>query len=230
MKKKIEERLDAIEKKIDRLFETGLTRVAILQDKSGSMSGKESDVIGGFNAYIDRLREEDNPEKIRVTVAQFDTAYEVQYENASLSEIGGLEYSVRGGTALYDAFGRTIKALEKELRPQDKAIVVIITDGWENSSVEYNQSQIKALVESKQGEGNWTFVYLGADIDAFSGGTSIGIFGGNTFTFSGVKYNNMYQSLAGATSGLSSSNVTSTRTIVQDYNLSDEDKDEDEYK
>ena len=53
-----------------------------------------------------------------------------------------------------------------------KVIFVITTDGLENASKEYKKEQVKKLIENHS---NWEFMYIGANIDSYAEGTSIGI-------------------------------------------------------
>ena len=115
-----------------------------IMDRSGSMSGSEADTIGGFNSFIQQeIKKELNT---RVTTILFDHDYEVLYERKPIHEVPELtdrEYWVRGSTALLDAIGRTINTLDKKI--DNKTLVVIMTDGYENSSREYTKEQIKNL-------------------------------------------------------------------------------------
>ena len=134
-----------------------------IMDRSGSMSGSEADTIGGFNSFIQKeIKKELNT---RVTTILFDHDYEVLYERKPIHEVPKLtdrEYWVRGSTALLDAIGRTINTLDKKI--DNKTLVVIMTDGYENSSREYTKEQIKNLISNH----NWEFIYIGADIDSYA--------------------------------------------------------------
>ena len=139
-------------------------------DRSGSMYGSEEDTIGGFNSFIDKEKVKEG--NTRVTTILFDHGYEVLYKRKSICDVSKLtrkEYFVRGSTALLDAIGRTITTLDKEI--DNKVLFVIMTDGMENSSVEFSKSQIKSMI----GSHNWEFLFIGADIDSYSEARSIGI-------------------------------------------------------
>lgn len=143
--------------------------VIFLLDRSGSMGGIEKDTIGGYNSYIDSQR----GKNVKVTTILFDDKYEVLHNREDVDNIKKLtnkEYYVRGCTALLDAIGKTIKTLES--KNPNKVIFFITTDGYENASKEYNKSQIKELIESHK---DWKFMYIGADIDSYSEGRSLGI-------------------------------------------------------
>ena len=140
-----------------------------LLDRSGSMSGMESDTIGGYNSYLKGIRNQN----ARVTTVLFDDKYEMitKRENASnVKKMNNKTYYTRGSTALLDAIGKTIKYMDEQ--NTNKVIFIITTDGLENSSIEYNKGQIKELI---QGHKNWEFIYIGADIDSYEEAQSIGI-------------------------------------------------------
>lgn len=141
-----------------------------LIDRSGSMYGSEEDTIGGFNSFIEKEKGKEG--NTRVTTILFDHGYEVLYKRKSIHDVKELtknEYFVRGSTALLDAIGRTITTLDKEI--DNKVLFVIMTDGMENSSVEFSKPQIKSMV----GNHNWEFIFIGADIDSYGEAASIGI-------------------------------------------------------
>lgn len=143
--------------------------VVFLLDRSGSMGGIEKDTIGGYNSYIDSQR----GKNVKVTTILFDDKYEVLHNREDVDNIKKLtnkEYYVRGCTALLDAIGKTIREMED--KNPNRVMFVITTDGYENASKEYNKSQIKELIESHK---DWKFMYIGADIDSYSEGRSIGI-------------------------------------------------------
>jgi len=138
-------------------------------DRSGSMYGSEEDTINGFNAFVEKQAAKNH--NILVTVVLFDGKYEVLYARKPISEVKPLtskEYYVRGSTALLDAIGRTVNTYRGEV---NHAMCIITTDGYENSSREFNRAQIKDIVENS----GWEFVYIGADIDAYAEASHIGI-------------------------------------------------------
>ena len=140
-----------------------------IMDRSGSMCGSEKDTIGGFNSFIQKeIKKELNT---KVTVVLFDHEYEVLYKRKPIHEVPELtdkEYWVRGSTALLDAIGRTINTLDKEI--DNKTLVVIMTDGYENASHEYTKQQIQNLISNH----NWEFLYIGADIDSYAEAANFG--------------------------------------------------------
>ena len=146
--------------------------VVFLLDRSGSMQGSEKDTIGGYNSYLNKQR--NNKYNTKVTTVLFDNEYELLIKRKDIREVKDLtdkEYYVRGCTALYDAIGRTITTLDKELKG-NKVLFVITTDGLENASNEYTKSKVKKLIEKHS---DWEFLYIGANIDSYAEGSAIGI-------------------------------------------------------
>lgn len=145
--------------------------VVFLLDRSGSMSGMEADTIGGYNSYLEKQKS--NGYKTKITTVLFDDQYEILNMREDLEKVKKLtdkEYYVRGCTALYDAIGKTIKTIENSAN--DKVLFVITTDGLENSSREYNKRSVNELINKHK---NWEFMYIGANIDSYAEGQSIGI-------------------------------------------------------
>lgn len=164
------------------------TQIICILDRSGSMSNIMDDSIGGFNTFIKQQKE--LPDKATLTVALFDEKYELLYDDIDINkvkEITDKDWYPRGTTALYDAIGKTINDVKQNHRKlgveaPSKVLVCIITDGYENASREYTQSDIQQLIENCE-KNDWNFIYLAANQDAFSVGSSFGISGGNTYTY-----------------------------------------------
>lgn len=157
------------------------TELIFILDRSGSMGGLESDTIGGFNATISDQKKIDG--ETRVTTILFDNFFEVLHDRINLQDLEPLtekEYFVRGSTALYDAVAlgiRKIANVQKRVKPEgraDKVIMVITTDGYENSSRETNAATLHKMIDDCKKDG-WEFLFLGADIDAQAAAGSIGI-------------------------------------------------------
>ncbi|MBO7692382.1 MAG: VWA domain-containing protein [Methanobrevibacter sp.] len=138
-------------------------------DRSGSMSGSETDTINGFNAFIEKQAVKNH--NIRVTTILFDDKYQVLYSRKPISEVKALtekEYYVRGCTALLDSIGKTVNSYKNEV---GSAMCIITSDGYENASREYDRDQIRNIIENC----GWEFVFIGADIDSYTEASRIGI-------------------------------------------------------
>lgn len=155
--------------------------IGYVLDMSGSMSDGGSDVPGGVANYIDSTKKEIPDASFTLTI--FDTVFETWVDSLPLSAINGKElvrkYQPRGGTALYDAVGDTIEKIKRQMRAGDRAIVVITTDGEENSSRVENEKSINKKIKKLQKSGDWTFVFIGTEIDAWDAARKIGIYDGN---------------------------------------------------
>ncbi|WP_293893748.1 MULTISPECIES: vWA domain-containing protein [unclassified Sphaerochaeta] len=158
-----------------------MTELVFILDKSGSMSGLESDTIGGFNAMLDKQKRVEG--ECFITTALFDNTYELLHNRLPIKAVKAItekEYCVGGSTAVLDAIGRTVHTIEnaqKHLQAEyqaEQVLVVIITDGQENASREYGPDAIKDLIKAKQQE-KWEFIFLGANIDAIETATNLGI-------------------------------------------------------
>ena len=159
-----------------------LTEVVFILDRSGSMSGLESDTIGGFNSMIERQRKEEG--EVYISTVLFDDRTEVIYDRVPVSKVEPMndrQYYVRGCTALLDALGGAIhhianihKYAREEDRPA-KTIFVITTDGYENASRIYDYRKVKSMVEKEQEKHGWEFIFLGANIDAIQEAGKFGI-------------------------------------------------------
>lgn len=159
------------------------TIVNFVLDKSGSMSSVQSATISGFNEYVGTLKA-DKKNSYEFTLTLFDTETKMPYEGVAISKIKDLDtesYAPAGNTALYDAVCRTINSV-KETKGQ-KVITVIMTDGEENSSREFNEKHMRDLIAEKEKKGNWTFVYLGANQDSYAKAAQFGFNPMNTSNF-----------------------------------------------
>lgn len=143
--------------------------IVFILDRSGSMSGIEKDTIGGYNSYL--MSQKDN--NIKVTTILFDDKYEVLNDRTPIKNVKKLtnkDYFVRGSTALLDAIGKSINYIDS--KNSNKALFIITTDGYENSSREFSREKIKEMIKLHD---NYEFMYIGADIDSYKEGASLGI-------------------------------------------------------
>lgn len=141
----------------------------IVLDQSGSMAGLAKATIDGFNSMV--KNEVDQADgNTYITLSTFSDYVSVRYvgEKAKkVSKLGTVENSYRpnGMTALFDAVGTSILGAEKWLENHPgfcgKVVTIIWTDGFENSSKEWNRNSINELIEKKQSKG-WVFQFLGS--------------------------------------------------------------------
>jgi len=166
------------------------TSINVIIDASGSMLGLTHDTINSFNAFLKEQKE--FPGEAVFTLCTFNTDYRLPHDFVKLAGVPNLDnkaYKPSGGTALLDAMGTTIDSVGRKLaampeaeRPS-KVIFLIITDGHENSSHRYSAAQIKSMVEHQKDVYSWEFVFMGANIDAISAGTNLGISAHNTLNY-----------------------------------------------
>lgn len=164
--------------------------ITVVLDRSGSMECLTNEVIGAFNTFVDEQKQVEG--EATFTLIQFDDHYEVNCKAINIQDVSHLDettYVPRGMTALFDAVGRTILSTGKRLstmaepdRPE-KVIFLIQTDGEENASKKFTLDQIKAMIKEQQEVYSWEFVFLGANIDAISVATDIGILQGRALKY-----------------------------------------------
>ena len=165
-----------------------------LLDRSGSMETCRVDTIGGFNAFVSDQKTLGG----KLTLVQFDHEIKNVYEDTPLGDVAPLTtetFQPRGSTALMDAIGRTIKAHESKTG----VVFIIQTDGGENSSHKYTKAHIKDLIEQKTKDG-WTFMYLGANQDAFAEAGSMGIAPTATLHYDVTRTPDAFRNLSAAVS------------------------------
>lgn len=189
------------------------TEIICIIDKSGSMSSIKSDAIGGFNEFLREQKEIEDDTKI--TVNLFDSNFNKLYESLPVNEAVELDdtnYRPSSMTALYDAIGKSINEaedrFEKEGNP-DRVLVVILTDGMENRSEEYNQEGIFKMIEEKSDK-DWEFIFLAANQDAMKTAKGLNIKGGNSMNFaaSGDGVKTVYSQMSSTVKSYRSSKKT----------------------
>jgi O6-methylguanine-DNA--protein-cysteine methyltransferase len=164
------------------------THIICVLDRSGSMGSIIGDSIGGFNEFLKQQKA--LPGEATITVHLFDDKHDCIYDYVDIKNAQELTRAVwypRGTTALYDAIGRAINkdkarfvGMGKEA--PSKVLVCVVTDGLENASTEFRKEDIQKLIKGCEVD-DWNFIYLAANQNAFAVGTSFGISGGNTITY-----------------------------------------------
>lgn len=158
-----------------------VTELVFILDRSGSMSGLESDTIGGFNSLLKKQKAQDG--ECFVTTVLFSNDSETVHDRLpldSVPEMTANDYVVGGCTALIDAIGETIEHIakvHKYLRDEDvpaHTVFAIMTDGMENASRRFSSREVKKMIERRKEEG-WEFLFIGANIDAVETAGRFGI-------------------------------------------------------
>lgn len=224
-----------------------LTELVCIIDRSTSIktNGLIKSTIEGFNSLLEKQKNE--PGMAKMTVVLFDGdrynpqyAYDIIHDGVDINlvkELNEYDYVPRGMTALYDAIGKTIDTIKTRQMntPNDerasKIIVAILTDGEENSSVEYNKETIKTMIEELEREHGWVFLFLGAGIDAMSAGVNIGISKSNTLSFNSTDFEtkNTYlrlNTVISRTRGLSNAHYNASKSDLMSviYETTDDDQ------
>lgn len=230
-KKRLEAKIKKLDKEIDRIKKGEFVpddgtlsdkdddegddpshlNVIFLLDESGSMSSCKDQTISGFNEYIQTLQKE--KKKINVSLTKFSsTNVNIVYSNVPISKVSLLtndSYSPSGDTPLYDAIGRTVNQ-DKENK---KTLFIILTDGEENASKEYHRDDIVNLIKEQEKTG-WSFVYLGADQNAWGHAQHLGILhSGNVLSYKSMDTHKMYGCLADQTIGYAHSSSLTTKNF-----------------
>jgi hypothetical protein len=185
----------------------------MIVDRSGSMQSIRDDTEGGLRAFVDRQLKGVNGDKRTVSFYQFDNIHDTVYDFDLLEKVKNYTLVPRNSTALLDAcgfaiteVGEKLAAMTEDRRP-GYVMVVIATDGMENSSHEYTRKQIREMIEHQQERYNWKFTYIGANQDSFTEARGMGIPLAATL--------NYYPSSTGTSSSWSSAaNAVSAGTVT----------------
>ena len=145
-------------------------------DASGSMSGEISEVLDELNRQLKDLKVKwlDTSRPCRVTIVKFDTDYVVLRDHEYIQDVNLItedEYYAGGMTSLYDAIGLSVKRADARIdfqvrRGNAEALVVVFTDGGENSSREFRGSDIQSLLRDYQERDGWEIALIGTDMSA----------------------------------------------------------------
>jgi len=168
--------------------------VKFLLDVSGSMQGKEEEMVYGVNNLLKTIRKDYDPNECQISVEFHIFDHELRFlKEASLFRnpfINVDDYAVRGSTALYDSLATVID------KSPDGAIIVIATDGMDNQSREHTPDSIKAKIADAEKKRNIEFVFVAEGPDAFTGGAHIG------FANTGIHTTNIASSFVGMPNGV----------------------------
>ena len=160
------------------------TYITFVLDETGSMSSVKQETIVGFNSYIKELKKE--LKDVKFSFMKFDSVeMNWVYKDVDLlfvKKLNDKNYNPRSMTPLWDAFGLAIKDMEqKKLKENDKIIITVLTDGFENASKEFTPEDVASMIKKHK---DWAINFLGANMDAWGDvGRRLGMFMGATMTF-----------------------------------------------
>jgi len=207
------------------------TNITLVVDRSGSMSSIRTDMEGALSQFIKEQAK--LPGSANVTLWTFDSSVEKIFSDVEISKVENIKIEPRGMTAMHDGIGKAVnhlltspatmrhdsfqkvavkygnEDLYKKVTDVTN-IVVIVTDGGENSSYEYTLATSKALVAQAQ-EMGVEFVFLGANQNAVLTASGYGIGANSTITYGANSrgVNNVSASLGSYTTSLRSTGVAS---------------------
>lgn len=167
----------------------------LILDRSGSMSDCTDSTISGFNEqirFIQSLPLSFPKQQFFVSLVLFNHEIDEIFsgrEPGIVPLLNRQSYVPKGSTKLLDAIGRSVESLKENILDEIEsgeatAIVSILTDGYENSSLEYDYEGIRKMITGLEKSGKWTFTFLGADIDAIAESSKMGIRENNAMSFS----------------------------------------------
>ncbi len=157
-------------------------------DESGSMASQQNVVISGFNEQIETMKMEQKEKDVEylVTLVKFSYEPKFVYKDVPVNDVKPLTietYKPGGATALLEAIGNTIDTAQIG---ESDTVVTIFTDGQENASRTWKKNAIKILIDIRQRENKWGFVFFGANFDAFADAASIGIANAVNYTMNNM--------------------------------------------
>lgn len=186
------------------------SHVIFVLDDSGSMQSCREATISGYNEFLQAQK----ADAIKTNIPTFISLYKFDGHNVgcvfnrvAVNAVDNLtenSYNPQGTTNLYDAIGTVMVQINQQLAQhkkdtRDSIIITILTDGAENASRTYSNQAIKQMVEKAEGK-NWGFMFLGANIDAFAAGSSLGFGMNNTMQYDTKSMGNTIRSAAAMTS------------------------------
>lgn len=149
-------------------------KIVIILDESGSMEDVKESMIKSINDLIKEQKQVTEGKPTTLTLVKFNNIIKRVIEDKPLNEVQYLtsnDYKPNGSTALYDCIGNTIQRFKN----QKDVLMVIVTDGQENASRDYDNRDVTKMIEDKKKYDGWTYVYLSCDIGTFAQGNSIGL-------------------------------------------------------
>jgi uncharacterized protein YegL len=204
--------------------------VTFILDCSGSMERISEQSKSNFNEQLQTLKKESHDQETLVTLVMFSDQINTLYMDRPIDDVDELvNYPTNGMTALHDAIGMTANRLRILVKEDHSALVIVITDGEENASSDYGgedgRKKIKSMIEELEGKGNWTFTFLGANIDVERVGTkgmSIGALNTMNFTADAQGVKRMSANMGGGITAYYNARRGGETQVKDFFNKSDE--------
>lgn len=198
------------------------SHIIFVLDDSGSMQSCRDNTINGFNEYLKAQQEDAIKTGIQtfVSLYKFDgSSVKCTVEHINVHEVAPLDhnsYNPKGGTNLLDAMGGVMMQINTKLtavkkKDRESVIITVLTDGEENSSRTFRNTDIKTMVEKAEAK-NWGFMFLGANINAFHAGSALGFGVNNTMQYSTTGTANTIRAASAMTSRMKSAYATGMDT------------------
>ena len=143
------------------------THYVIVLDQSGSMDGIKNTVIRSFNEQLQSLQKQSKEMDIEVTLSVFNdttTLLNLSSKIGDIKKLNNKNYQPDSLTALYDAIMITYNKMKHNIKKEDHFVALVLTDGMENSSKEYDNKDVQKLIKKVEKRGG-IFNFLCSDID-----------------------------------------------------------------
>lgn len=162
------------------------TAILCVVDRSGSIQVARNEYEEALQGFLTEQGKQ--PGLVRVDFATFSTAYSLDFRGVDPHSIK-VQIEPRGGTALYDAIGHCLNGFTSEMaalpphaRPS-KVVLLVASDGQDNSSIQHSVESVRELVQAKQDAEGWEALYMGAEQDAVREGEKLGFKADACITF-----------------------------------------------
>jgi hypothetical protein len=205
-----------------------IVHIGIALDESGSMSSLKRETLSGLNEQIQALRKHSDVSST-LTLVTFEGADEVKvrYSVIPIEEMKDLtdeDYNPDGMTAMYDGVGKLLNEMSKiEDTEESTYVILVVSDGAENASMEFNSAKIADMIKERQDTKRWTINYIGANQDLSVVQQTLGLNSGNSLCFmaSAAGTSNMWATNATCLSGYMSQRASYTTShLVSNDQLS----------
>ena len=176
------------------------TDITLVIDRSGSMNAIKDDAEGGINTFI--KTQAVNAGKCTLTLVDFDHEYRVIHNGVDIKSVGEYKLEPKGTTALLDAVGQAVTSTGLRLASMPESerpalvICMIVTDGAENSSVEYKAEQIQKMISHQREVYKWQFSFLGVGESVFEDAAKLGVDAAGIASYATDKSSELYSAMS----------------------------------